>query len=68
MTPDRRSADRQDLEAMTRDFLSKGGEIVRCPPGGSENVVYKRNSFKRRARPSTEATAAGASDKPAGGA
>lgn len=50
MTGDRRTADRKDLDAMTRAFLDKGGQIVQCPPGSSENVVYKRGSFKRRAQ------------------
>lgn len=48
MASEKRSADRKDLDAMTRDFLSKGGQIVRCPPGPSENVVTKHGSFRRR--------------------
>ncbi|HEY0837889.1 MAG TPA: hypothetical protein VGE72_28495 [Azospirillum sp.] len=48
MAVDRRNVDKNDLDAMTRDYLSKGGKIVQCPPGSSENVVYKRNSFRRR--------------------
>jgi hypothetical protein len=48
MAVDRRNVDRNDLDAMTRDYLAKGGKIVQCPPGSSENVVYKRNSFRRR--------------------
>ncbi|NYZ15959.1 hypothetical protein HL658_25745 [Azospirillum sp. RWY-5-1] len=48
MASEKRSADRKDLDTMTRDFLSKGGQIVRCPPGPSENVVTKHGSFRRR--------------------
>ncbi len=48
MTADRRSEDRQNLEAMTHEFLQNGGRIVQCPPGSSEAVVYKKGSFKRR--------------------
>ncbi|WP_109108053.1 hypothetical protein [Azospirillum sp. TSO35-2] len=49
MADDNRSHDRQDLDAMTRAFLAKGGAIVHCPPGASENVVYRKGSFRRRA-------------------
>lgn len=61
MTADRRTADRKDLDALTREFLDKGGKIVQCPPGSSENVVYKRGSFKRRA---PSGTAAAGTDGP----
>ncbi|KAA1055187.1 hypothetical protein [Azospirillum argentinense] len=48
MASDNRSADRNDLDSMTREFLAKGGKIVQCPPGSSDSVVYKRTSFRRR--------------------
>lgn len=69
MTAERRVADRKDLDDMTRDFLDKGGTIVKCPPGASENVVYKRGSFKRRAAGpgSSNGVGNGADNSPAGG-
>lgn len=51
MTTDRRSMDRAELEAMTRHFLAQGGAIARCPPGSSDNIVYKRPTFQRRSEP-----------------
>lgn len=48
MTDDNRSADRQDLDAMTREFLAKGGKIMQCAPGSSDNVVYRKGTFRRR--------------------
>lgn len=48
MTADNRSVDRKDLDAMTREFLDKGGKIVQCPPGSSDSVVYRKSSFRRR--------------------
>ncbi|MDQ2105752.1 hypothetical protein [Azospirillum isscasi] len=48
MASDNRSADRNELDSMTREFLAKGGKIVHCPPGSSDSVVYKRTSFRRR--------------------
>ncbi len=48
MTSDSRSADRKDLDSMTRDFLEKGGRIVQCPPGSSDSVVYRKTAFRRR--------------------
>ena len=30
------------------DYLSRGGSITRCPPGPSENIVYRnRQQFRR---------------------
>jgi len=64
MTSDSRSGERKDLDAMTREFLSKGGKIVQCPPGSSDSVVYKKTSFRRRgaangdAKPATPDTPA----------
>lgn len=59
MTSETRSADRNDLDSLTQDFLAKGGKIEKCPPGASENVVYKRTAFRRRnaaeAKPDTPA-------------
>ncbi len=48
MTDDNRSSDRQDLDAMTREFLAKGGKILQCAPGSSDNVVYRKGTFRRR--------------------
>ncbi|MCG5243205.1 hypothetical protein [Azospirillum doebereinerae] len=48
MTNDNRSSDRQDLDAMTREFLAKGGKISQCAPGSSDNVVYRKGTFRRR--------------------
>lgn len=45
---DSRDLDAQDLADMTRAFLAKGGNIVQCPPGASENVVYRKGGFRRR--------------------
>jgi hypothetical protein len=61
---DSRDLDAQDLADMTRAFLAKGGNIVQCPPGASENVVYRKGGFRRR-NPNDAKTAA---DKPADGA
>ncbi|WP_434619082.1 hypothetical protein [Azospirillum sp. B2RO_4] len=61
---DPRDLDAQDLADMTRAFLAKGGNIVQCPPGASENVVYRKGGFRRR-NPNDAKTAA---DKPADGA
>lgn len=51
MASDNRSADRNEIDSMTREFLAKGGKIVQCPPGSSDSVVYKRTSFRRRGAP-----------------
>lgn len=48
MPNDTRSVDRQDLDSMTREFLARGGKINHCPPGSSDNVVYKKGNFRRR--------------------
>ncbi|HEV7369809.1 hypothetical protein [Arenibaculum sp.] len=58
MTADKRTSDRKQIDAMTRDFLEKGGKIVQCPPGASEEVVYKKNTFRRRAKPAGDAAPA----------
>ena len=58
---DSRDLDAQDLADMTRAFLAKGGNIVQCPPGASENVVYRKGGFRRR-NPNDVKTAA---EKPA---
>ncbi|AWU93705.1 hypothetical protein [Azospirillum ramasamyi] len=58
---DPRDLDAQDLAEMTRNFLAKGGNIVQCPPGASENVVYRKGGFRRRAPNDAKAAA----DKPA---
>ncbi|CAO3444821.1 hypothetical protein [Azospirillum largimobile] len=58
---DPRDLDAQDLAEMTRNFLAKGGNIVQCPPGASENVVYRKGGFRRRTPNDTKAAA----DKPA---
>jgi hypothetical protein len=63
MSADRRSEDRQNLDAMTQEFLQNGGRIVQCPPGSSEAVVYKKGSFKRRQ--ATKPAEAGAPTAPA---
>ncbi|MBK1841698.1 hypothetical protein JHL17_30295 [Azospirillum sp. YIM B02556] len=59
---DSRDLDAQDLADMTRAFLAKGGNIVQCPPGASENVVYRKGGFRRR-NPNDVKTAA---ETPAG--
>ena len=58
---DPRDLDAQDLAEMTRNFLAKGGNIVQCPPGASENVVYRKGGFRRRTPNDTKAAA----EKPA---
>jgi hypothetical protein len=50
MKTDKRKIGSQDLESMTAEFLARGGQVSRHPPGGAENVVYK-NRFRGRARP-----------------
>ncbi|HIJ63903.1 MAG TPA: hypothetical protein HPQ04_14520 [Rhodospirillaceae bacterium] len=31
------------------EYLSRGGTVTRCPPGPSENIVYRnRQQFRRR--------------------
>ncbi|ANC91447.1 hypothetical protein A6A40_05760 [Azospirillum humicireducens] len=54
---DPRDLDAQDLAEMTRNFLAKGGSIVQCPPGASENVVYRKGGFRRRTPNDTKAAA-----------
>ncbi|CAO3429571.1 hypothetical protein [Azospirillum doebereinerae] len=63
MTNDNRSSDRQDLDAMTREFLEKGGKISQCAPGSSDNVVYRKGTFRRRPAGDGK-TAAPAADAP----
>ncbi|WP_244433816.1 hypothetical protein [Azospirillum sp. B506] len=58
---DPRDLDAQDLAEMTRAFLAKGGNIVQCPPGASENVVYRKGGFRRRTPNDAKTTA----EKPA---
>ena len=58
MTSDSRSADRKDIDSMTRELLAKGGKIVQCPPGSSDSVVYKKTSFRRRGAPNAANNAA----------
>lgn len=48
MSSDSRAHERQGLDAMTREFLEKGGSIQHCPPGASESVVYRRGTFRKR--------------------
>lgn len=64
MANDRRSADRKEIDAMTREFLSRGGTIVQCAPGPSDNVVTKGNSFRRR-RPAGDGRPTGPAAAPA---
>lgn len=52
-----KKADRQDLDAMTREFLARGGGITRCDPGPSESVVY-RNGPRRFKKPAAKTEAA----------
>lgn len=65
MTADNRSVDRKDLDAMTREFLDKGGKIVQCPPGSSDSVVYRKNSFRRRSGPGNGEAKPDGADAPA---
>lgn len=37
-------------EEMLAEYLSRGGPITRCPPGPSENIVYRNRQQFRRAR------------------
>ncbi|MFX8723604.1 hypothetical protein ABTM71_19255, partial [Acinetobacter baumannii] len=54
--------------AMTSEFLAKGGKIVHCPPGGSEEVVYKKGSCNRRPAASAAGRTAGVARGPAAAA
>jgi len=51
MKSDRRVAAREELDDAMRDFLARGGKIVQCAPGASENVVLRRDTFRRGGRP-----------------
>jgi hypothetical protein len=57
MAEDRRE-NRQHIESLTAQFLARGGRIETCPPGPSENVVYKNRPTRRRAADAPK-TAAG---------
>lgn len=44
-----------DDEAKIAEFLSRGGKVTKCPPGPSENIVYRNGPrFRSRAKVSRE--------------
>ena len=38
-----------DDEAMIAQYLARGGKVTKCPPGPSDNVVYRTGPRVRRA-------------------
>jgi len=36
-----------DLNSLIDEYLAKGNKVTQCPPGPSEEVVYK-NQYRRR--------------------
>ena len=38
-----------DDEAMIAQYLARGGKVTKCPPGPSDNVVYRNGPRFRRA-------------------
>ena len=58
-----------DLNSLIYEYIAKGNKVTQCPPGPSEEVVYK-NQYRRRpkkaeAKPE-EATQETAAEVPAG--
>ena len=58
-----------DLNSLIDEYIAKGNKVTQCPPGPSEEVVYK-NQYRRRpkkaeAKPE-EATQETAAEVPAG--
>lgn len=50
-----------DDEAMIAQYLARGGKVTKCPPGPSDNVVYRNGPRFRRgtkAQPETVPPAA----------
>ena len=36
-----------DLNSLIDEYIAKGNKVIQCPPGPSEEVVYK-NQYRRR--------------------
>lgn len=58
-----------DLNSLIDEYIAKGNKVTQCPPGPSEEVVYK-NQYRRRpkkaeAKPE-EATQETSAEVPAG--
>lgn len=47
---------RTDLQAMTEEFLAKGGTITKCDPGPSEEITLK-NGRKQKPKAKEESAA-----------
>lgn len=47
-----------DLNALVDEYLAKGNKITQCPPGPSEEVVYKNQYRKRPKKPESAAAPA----------
>lgn len=50
-----------DDESMIAQYLARGGKVTKCPPGPSDNVVYRNGPRFRRtqkAQPETTPQAA----------
>ena len=47
-----------DLNALVDEYLAKGNKITQCPPGPSEEVVYKNQYRKRPKKPDAAAAPA----------
>jgi len=68
-TQKRQVGSTNDLDALVDAYLAKGNKITQCPPGPSEEVVYK-NQYRKRpkkpdAKPETKIEAESAVPAPA---
>lgn len=51
----------RDEEAMIAEYLAQGGKVTKCPPGPSDNVVYRNGPrFRRSAKAQPETAPAAA--------
>jgi hypothetical protein len=53
-----------DLNSLIDEYIAKGNKVTQCPPGPSEEVVYK-NQYRRRPK-KAEAKPEDAAQEPAG--
>lgn len=52
-----------DDETMIAEYLSRGGKVTKCPPGPSDNVVYRSGPRFRR-QPKAQPAEAPAAETP----
>ena len=50
-TQKRQIGSTNDLDTLVDEYLAKGNKITKCPPGPSEEVVYKNQYRKRPKKP-----------------